>query len=160
MRGPRGGLEGRSGRQTSYLCLRSLCQTIAVTVDDPRIGDLLDYVHDAVGDHLRGVFVTKDDGAGGIDWEIPEIRDDVDTLYHREDYEQMAHEHILSVMEDEYHTEIFDVGPRRFFVEGYRDADLVFLTDSSDGMMTVMIGFDAAHNIELTDFARDCLELL
>lgn len=131
-----------------------------MSIDDPRIDDLLEYVHDSVGDHLRGVFVTKDAGDGEIEWDIPEIRSDVDALYRNEDFERMAHEHILSVMEDEYHTEIFDLGPREFFVEGYRDADLVFLTDRSEGMMTVMIGFDAAHNIELTDFARDCLELL
>ena len=131
-----------------------------MTVDDPRIDELLDYIHATVGDHLRGVFVTKEASDGGIAWEIPEIREDVDALYRDEDFERMAHEHILSVMENEYHTDIFDLGPREYFIEGYRDADLVFLTDDSEQMMTVMIGFDADHNIELSDFARACLERL
>lgn len=125
-------------------------------MSDEAGSDLVAFVEREVGDHLRSVGVTTDDG-----YRIPYIRDDVVAKLAedgdlRATTDEIADELVFRELEREYQQRLFGLGDRRCSVEVFDDGVVFLFPEDPEAKRGALVSVDRGVDVSVPSFVAEC----
>lgn len=125
-------------------------------MDVETLQELDEYLRETVGDGYHGVIECREDD--GLTYEEHYLREDIREHYSDEDRAAMAREAVFRSLEESYLESIYQLGDRRFGVEYFEHASLLFF--AVGGSTAAVVGLDPSEDLDHTSIGLDCLDVL